>query len=83
MIQLRYILKVIINLLCLFTFIYIVGPNNSWARPIYFSGSKGPSRGGLWPRLGNTSTRWPWDTAEDDSILGMSKISREERAKMV
>ena len=25
--------------------------------------------------------KWPWDTAEDDSVLGMSEISQEGREK--
>ena len=58
------------------------GPLVCGPGPFIRGGLKGLSQGGLRPKTVNTSTEPPWDTAEDESVLGMSEVPQNERTEM-
>ena len=52
---------------------YVWGPTVRGSIPFIHWGPR-PEPRNVIVQIIKTSTKWPWDTAEDDSVLGMSEV---------
>ena len=79
-----FIIRIIINVIQ-----KLWGPNDLWARPIYPGRIQRPkprkamaqAEEGYGPSSIIYNTRQPWDTAEDNSVLGRLKVTPKRRGK--